>query len=173
MKPGMLPVLALDRARALIAAGLFAAADEELAFAVEQFRWRGVRQDRAEALVARAEAALLAGDETAAARWASLARREFLRRDNRRWAASAALVALQARSLRPASAGARLALAAEAAELARTLHGLDLGDDSRKAATSPSGRCWPPAGSTPPSTRRAGTDPRGGRTGWRPSCSGG
>ena len=133
VKPGMLPVLALDRARALIAAGLFAAADEELAFAVEQFRRRGVRQDRAEALVARAEAALLAGDETAAARWASLARREFLRRDNRRWAASAALVALQARSLRPASAGARLALAADAAELARTLHGLDLGDDSRKA----------------------------------------
>ena len=41
-----------------------------------------------------------------------LARREFLRRGNLRWAASAALVALRARSLRPASASARLAFAA-------------------------------------------------------------
>jgi CHAT domain-containing protein/tetratricopeptide (TPR) repeat protein len=148
VKPGILPVLALDRARALIAVGLFAEADEELAFAVDQFRRRRLQQDHAEALLARAEAALLAGDEVAAGRWASGARRQFLRRGNRRWAASAALVALRARSLRagslparslPArslgsgSAGGRLRLAAEASDLAGTLRDLDLTDDSRQA----------------------------------------
>ena len=133
VKTGMLPVLAVDRARALIAAGLFAEADEELAFAVDQFRRRRLQQEHAEALLARADAALLAGDEVAAGRWASGARREFLRRDNRRWAASAALVVLRARSLRSGSAGSRLALAVEASELAGTLHDLDLTDDSRQA----------------------------------------
>lgn len=133
VKPGMLAVLAVDRARALIAAGLFTDADEELAFAVEQFRRRRVQQDHSEALLARAEAALLAGDHAAAGRSASSARRAFLRRDNRRWAASAALVALRARSLRPTSGRTRLALAADAAELAGTLRELDLTDDSRQA----------------------------------------
>jgi CHAT domain-containing protein/tetratricopeptide (TPR) repeat protein len=133
VKPGMLAVLAVDRARALTAAGLFAEADEELAGAVEQFRRRRSQQDHAEALLARAEAALLAGAEKAAGRWAAHARREFLRRDNRRWAASAALVALRARSLRPGSAGSRLALAAEARDLAGTLRGLGLAEDSRQA----------------------------------------
>jgi hypothetical protein len=133
VKTGMLPVLAVDRARALIAAGLFAEADEELAFAVDQFRRRRLQQEHAEALLARADAALLAGDVVAAGRWASGARREFLRRDNRRWAASAALAALRARSLRSGSAGSRFALAVEASELAGTLHDLDLTDDSRQA----------------------------------------
>jgi CHAT domain-containing protein len=133
VKPGMLPVLALDRARALTAAGLYAAADTELAVAAEQLRRRRVRQDHAEVLLVRGEAALLAGDDVAAGRWATLARRGFLRRGNARWAASAALVALRARWLRPGRGDARLALAAQASELAGTLHELDLADDSRQA----------------------------------------
>jgi CHAT domain len=133
VKPGMLPVLALDRARALIAVGLFAEADRELAFAVDQFRRRRLQQDHAEALLARAEAALLAGGERAAGRWAAAARREFLRRDNRRWAALAALAALRARSLRPGTAAARHRLAAEAGTLAGALRDLGLADDSRQA----------------------------------------
>ena len=132
VKPGMLPVLALDRARALTAAGLYAAADAELAAAAELFRRRRVRQDHAEVLLARGEAALLAGDDAAAGRWAGQARREFRRRGNDRWAASAALVALRARWLQP-SRGSRLTLAAQAAQLAGTLARLDLADDSRQA----------------------------------------
>ena len=132
VKPGMLPVLALDRARALTAAGLYAAADAELAAAAELFRRRRVRQDHAEVLLARGEAALLAGDDVAAARWAAQARREFRRRGNDRWAASAALVVLRARWLQSARGSPRV-LAARAAQLAGTLGALGLADDSRQA----------------------------------------
>jgi len=132
VKPGMLPVLALDRARALTAAGLYAAADAELAAAAELFRRRQVRQDHAEVLLARGEAALLAGDDVAAGRWATQARREFRRRGNDRWAASAALVVLRARWLQSARGSPRV-LAARAAQLAGTLGALGLAEDSRQA----------------------------------------
>jgi CHAT domain-containing protein len=132
VKPGILPVLALDRARALIAAGLLAEADEQLAYALEQFRRHRLRQDHAEAQLARAEAALLAGDDAAARRWAARARHGFLRRDNHRWAAVAALVAMRARTARSMPSTARRA-AAEAHDLADTLRDLGLAEYSRQA----------------------------------------
>ena len=60
--PSALPVLAVDRARALLAAGLYGDADRELASALDDFRRQHLSQDYAEAQLARAEAALLAGD---------------------------------------------------------------------------------------------------------------
>ncbi|MFF5296104.1 CHAT domain-containing protein [Paractinoplanes globisporus] len=94
--PGRLPALAMERARALIAAGLFREADREVAGAVAQMGEQGQDHYRAEALQTRAEAALLAGRPAAAAEWAAAARAGFLRRGNRRRAALAELLTLRA-----------------------------------------------------------------------------
>ncbi|HEX7746607.1 MAG TPA: CHAT domain-containing protein [Micromonosporaceae bacterium] len=94
--PGVLPLLGLDRARALLAAGLFKEADAELAASHAQLRAQGMNQDEGEALVARAEAALLAGRPANASQWAGQARRCFTRRQNHRWSALAELVDLRA-----------------------------------------------------------------------------
>ncbi|MEU4242898.1 CHAT domain-containing tetratricopeptide repeat protein [Actinoplanes sp. NPDC026619] len=94
--PGRLSGLYLETARALVAAGLFAEADRELADSVALAT--ELRQDhtRAEALQGRAEAALLAGRPEAALEWAAAARADFARRKNRRRAALADLLALRA-----------------------------------------------------------------------------
>ncbi len=84
----------------------------------------------AQALLLRAEAALIAGQPPAAARWADQARTRFLRRGNRRQAALAALIALRARQ---AAAAARPELAAQAGDLAAALHELGLPEDARVA----------------------------------------
>jgi tetratricopeptide (TPR) repeat protein len=125
VKPGVLPVLAVDRARALLAAGLYREADRELAFALGQFRRQRLTQDYAEAQLARAEVALLAGQPAVARRWAVRARTGFLRRHNSRWAALAALLALRAEQ----AAGGSAPLAGRARALAETLHGLGLAED--------------------------------------------
>ena len=125
VKPGMLPVLAVDRARALLAAGLYREADRELAFALERFRRQRLTQDYAEAQLARAEVALLAGQPASARRWAVRARTGFRRRHNARWAALAALLALRAEQ----AADARAPLAGQARALAGTLRGLGLAED--------------------------------------------
>ncbi|NUT32137.1 MAG: CHAT domain-containing protein, partial [Hamadaea sp.] len=96
VSPGMLPVLSLDRARALLAAGLFADADAELAVALDRLGRQRLTQDHAEAHLVRAEVALLAGRPGTAARWAGQAYRLFQARDNPRWAGRARLVALRA-----------------------------------------------------------------------------
>ena len=129
--PGMLPVLSLDRARALLAAGLFAEADRELAGALRRLGRQRAGQDHAEAQLARAEAALLAGSPAAARRFAERARGLFQRRDNPRWTARAQLVALRADLAGP---GPRArAVAERAAELRETLRGLHLAEDARTA----------------------------------------
>ena len=128
--PGVLPVLGLDRARALVAGGLFREADAELATAVALLREQGMHQDEGEALLVRAEAALLAARHAEARRWAGRAKRLFTRRQNHRWAALADLVDLRAAYPlgRPGVAFARRAdaMAARLAEL-----GLD--EDARVA----------------------------------------
>ncbi|GAB2571284.1 CHAT domain-containing protein [Paractinoplanes abujensis] len=125
--PGRLPTLAVERARALVAAGLFGAADRELALAVEQARAQGQDNTVAEALHVRAEAALLAGRATAAASWAAEARAAFVRRGNPRRAAPAALLGLRATPFSPATA-------AQARRLAAALRRLGLSEDARVAA---------------------------------------
>jgi CHAT domain-containing protein len=128
--PGCLPVLAMDRARALLAAGLAADAATELDSAISSFRRQRLEQDQAEAELARSQAALGAGDHAAARRWAATAGRRFRRRGNDAWAAVAELTRLRARS---ASAGRPGNTAAEAVRLAGRLRGCGLSDDAAVA----------------------------------------
>jgi tetratricopeptide (TPR) repeat protein len=99
LAPGMLPVLSLDRSRALLAAGLYTDADRELQRVVRQLGGQRLSQDLAEAHLARAEAALLADRPAAARRHAARAGARFERRDNPRWAARAELLGLRAEQL--------------------------------------------------------------------------
>jgi len=132
LAPGMLPVLSLDRARALLAAGLFTDADRELQHVVRQLAGQRLSQDLAEAHLARAEAALLADRPTAAHRHAARARTQFVRRDNPRWAARAELVGVRAAQL----AGGRRAggVLEEADRVHDRLASLGLAEDARIAA---------------------------------------
>ena len=82
--PGRLAALDVERARALVAAGLFREADRCLAGALAQAGAQGQDHTRADALQVRAEAALLAGRPAAAAEWSAAARADFHRRGNRR-----------------------------------------------------------------------------------------
>jgi tetratricopeptide (TPR) repeat protein len=132
LAPGMLPVLSLDRARALLAAGLYTDADRELQRVVRQLGGQRSSQDLAEAHLARAEAALLADRPTAAREHATRARAWFERRDNPRWAARAELVGLRAEQL----AGKRAHGVLEEADRAcNRLESLGLPEDARVAAT--------------------------------------
>jgi tetratricopeptide (TPR) repeat protein len=132
LAPGMLPVLSLDRARVLLAAGLFTDADRELQQVVRQLGGQRLSQDLAEAHLARADAALLAGRPTAARRHAARARARFEQRDNPRWAAKAELLGLRAEQLAglPAT-GVR----EEAVRACERLESLGLAEDARVAAT--------------------------------------
>ena len=67
LAPGRLAALAVERARALVAAGLFTEADRELADAAEQAAAQRLSHIYADAVLVRAEAALLAGRPSAAA----------------------------------------------------------------------------------------------------------
>jgi CHAT domain-containing protein len=130
-RAGMLPVLAVDRARALTAAGLFREADRELADASARFQLQRLGQDYAEAQLARAEAALLGGEPTAARDWARLAGRRFSHRHNMRWASLASLIALRAEF---AAGGKSIRLAGKARALAATLRDEGMEEDARVAA---------------------------------------
>lgn len=132
--PGMLPVIRLDQARALLAAGLGQEAARHLDEALPRLRRQRGTQDVAEAEVARAAAALLVGDLALARRRARSAERTLLRRGNIRWAAIAALAALRAdtatalrrRSVPPA-------LPIDAVKLADHLRALLLEDETALA----------------------------------------
>lgn len=145
--PGRLPSLAIERARALVAAGLFREADRELAAALAQARAQGQDHAVADALQVRAEAALLAGRNTAAASFAAECRALFLRRGNRRRAALAALLALRA-----GPPDAR-----RAARLATTLRRLALPEDAR-VADLVAARAVPLTGRGSPAHRAAALD---------------
>jgi tetratricopeptide (TPR) repeat protein len=131
---GQSPVYAavyhLDRAQVLLAAGLFREADQDLAHAVDLFRAGGVRQDQAEAELARAQVALLEGRWLAARTLAGRARRRFVGRGSDGWALLAGYASVAAR----VGEGAGLtAAAAEAAALADRLVAAGLADEARRA----------------------------------------
>jgi tetratricopeptide (TPR) repeat protein len=138
LAPGRLPELAVERARALVAAGLSREADLELAFATGQAHRLQQSHVYADALQTRAEAALLAGRPQAVADWAGQARDRFLERRNARRAALAELLVLRAQFAEaPALAGPALAgpaLAGPARALAARLYRLGLPEDARVAA---------------------------------------
>jgi tetratricopeptide (TPR) repeat protein len=127
---GLLTISALERARALQAAGLADEAGRELDGAIELFRQQRLSQDQAEAELARAQSALATGDLPSARGWSERARRRFRRRGNQTWAALAALTQLQV----DFAAGRRpLALARRADLIAAQLRSLGLRHDAETA----------------------------------------
>jgi hypothetical protein len=141
LAPGRLAALAVERARALVAAGLFTEADHELAGAVEQAAAQQLSYTYADAVQVRAEAALLAGRPRAAAQWAQLAWSRFQGRDNARRAALASLLELRAdlavasehAAAEDVSAEHTGAIAGRAQALAERLARLGLPEDARVA----------------------------------------
>ncbi|GAB3875086.1 hypothetical protein GCM10029964_018300 [Kibdelosporangium lantanae] len=125
---GMLPVLAVERARALLAAGLHRDAATELDFALDTFPRTRMDQEHAEAQLTRAQAALAAGDLPGARTWANRAEGRFRRRGNETWAAVAAVTRLRAEF----AAGSRV-VARHAADLAHRLGELGLANDAEAA----------------------------------------
>jgi CHAT domain-containing protein len=129
--PSALPVLAMDKARALLSVGLANDAARELDTAILSFRQQRLEQDHAEAELARAQAALAADDMAAASYWASDAMRRFRRRGNDACAYVAELTRLRARAMSPRSPGS---IAAEALLIADRLRGCGLRNDASLAA---------------------------------------
>jgi tetratricopeptide (TPR) repeat protein len=137
--PGVLPSLETDRARALLAAGLADDAAAALDAAIAAFRRQRRDQHLAEAELARAQAAQMAGDLTGARRWAGLALRRFRGRGNHAWAALAELTRLRAAfaggppGRRPSARRGHERIAAEAEELAGRLRAHGLPKDAAQA----------------------------------------
>jgi tetratricopeptide (TPR) repeat protein len=128
--PGNLPVLATDKARALLAVGLARDAADELDAAMASFRRQRLDYDLAEAELARAEAARATGELAAASRWAAAAERRFRRRGNEARADLAALTRLRAQLT---TSGHRTRIPAEAILLADRLRGRGLARDAEVA----------------------------------------
>ena len=91
-------ILKMDRARVLTEAGLVASAEKALLEAEDEFKLLRASKDRADAQLARAECALVAGEMVAAARLGRSAQVIYRKRGSERWANVATLVALQARA---------------------------------------------------------------------------
>ncbi|MGW3342132.1 CHAT domain-containing protein [Nonomuraea rubra] len=130
VNPGFLPVLALDRARALLAVGLTDEAGHTLDQAIDGFRRQRLMQDYAEAELARAQCALDAGRHAEARDWARRAETHFRRRGSAAWARRAELMRLRsdlARGTAPRSVARR------AWDLAARFAELDMPDDGEMA----------------------------------------
>jgi tetratricopeptide (TPR) repeat protein len=127
---GMQAVLAVDKARALLVAGLHSEAGRELDGALSRFPRVHMDQEHAEAELVRAHVALLAGDPTQARSWAHRAERRFRRRGNMTWAAVAALTTRRAEF---ACGRPPVRVAADATDLAGNLYALGLDNDAERA----------------------------------------
>ncbi|MFY1575953.1 CHAT domain-containing protein [Verrucosispora sp. WMMD703] len=90
------PALLLDRFELLLSVPLVDEAVQVAATAIRELRSRGMASDLAEALLAQARAALLAGDLDTATGSAAAARNRFRRQGRRTWAAFARHVELRA-----------------------------------------------------------------------------
>ncbi|WP_341716122.1 CHAT domain-containing protein [Micromonospora sp. FIMYZ51] len=90
------PALLLDRVELLLSVPLVDEAVQVAAVAIRELRRRGMASDLAEALLAQARAALLAGDLDTATAAAAAARTRFRRQGRRTWAAFARHVELRA-----------------------------------------------------------------------------
>ncbi|MBB5953949.1 tetratricopeptide (TPR) repeat protein [Saccharothrix tamanrassetensis] len=127
---GMLAVLAGDRARALLAAGLPSEAATELDTFLGRVPELRMGHEHAEAELTMARARLAAGDPAEARRWAALARRRFHRRRNDTWTAVAELAMLRADF---AAGNVTVRGARSAARLADRLRLLGLRNDADEA----------------------------------------
>jgi tetratricopeptide (TPR) repeat protein len=127
----LLPVVAVDRARVLLAAGLCSEAVTELDGALALFAGQRLTQEYGEAELVRAQAAHAAGDPAAARLWARRAERRFHRRGNETWAAVALLARLRAEFPPPRRRAA--AFVARADQVADRLAELGLANDAEAA----------------------------------------
>ncbi|MFC5826408.1 CHAT domain-containing protein [Nonomuraea insulae] len=130
LNPGFLPVLALDRARALLAVGLTDEAGRTLDRAIDGFRKQRLMQDYAEAELARAQCALDAGRHDEARAWARRAEAHFRRRGSTSWALRAVLMRLRSDLAQGAAPGS---VARRAGDLAERFAELDMRDDGEMA----------------------------------------
>jgi tetratricopeptide (TPR) repeat protein len=127
---GFAAVHRFDRAQVLLAAGLLNEADADLRAAIEHYRSSRAHQDLAEAELARARVALLAGRPQEAARLAGAARSRFLRRGSPVWALIADLVQARARLDQDLSVRR---VSVQAGALAESLAAAGLAEDARVA----------------------------------------
>jgi hypothetical protein len=125
--PSWVPVLVVDKARALLAVGLSDDAIGELGNAIAAFRRQRLDQDLAQAELALAQAALAARELPVARRWALAAQRRFRRQGNDACAHLAELTRLRSRFI---AAGRPGPIAAEAVLLAGKLRGCGLPNDA-------------------------------------------
>jgi tetratricopeptide (TPR) repeat protein len=130
---GMLFVLAVEKARALLAAGLCVDAAGVLDAALPRFPGLGMNQEHAEAELTRAQVGLAVGDHATARQWAGQAQRRFRRRHNETWAAVAELTRLRAEFAESTDGRRAAKVAAAAAELADRLRELGLDNDAEAA----------------------------------------
>lgn len=131
LDPSILPQLRLAQADALLAAGLAEDAARNLDGALPEMRRNGDHRNLAAAEVTRASAALVDGDHATARRYASSARRRFLRRGNAAWAAIAALIRLRSEAVAALDSGRPpAALPGKALALAGELESLRLSDEA-------------------------------------------
>lgn len=131
--PGLVPRTQIDRARALLAAGVADEAARYLDDALPELREHRISQDLAEAELTRAAAALLQGDYTLARTLAESARRKFTKRESESWAEVAALTKMRAEaSAALATPGGRVSRA-RAAALAERLSAVGLTDEAAMA----------------------------------------
>jgi tetratricopeptide (TPR) repeat protein len=128
--PGVLPVVLIDKAKALLAAGLAEEAGRELDDALRLSRQQRLSQDYAEAELLRAQVALASGDLVTAGTWANRASSHARRRGNGAWTALADLTRLRVRYETGRSPGA---VATRAARLAEQLRALGLRHDAVSA----------------------------------------
>jgi tetratricopeptide (TPR) repeat protein len=128
--PSYLPVIGVEKAQVLIAAGLTTDADRELAEALDLLSRQRVTVTWGEAELARSQLALLIGDVGAARRWAALAGRRFRRRQDMAWSNLATLAGIQAAFAGRARPGA---LARRCASVSARLSAAGLFDDARTA----------------------------------------
>ncbi|MEV0310855.1 CHAT domain-containing protein [Nonomuraea fuscirosea] len=156
LNPGFLPVLALDRARALLAVGLTDEAGRTLDRAADGFRRQRLMQDYAEAELARAQCALDAGRHDEARDRARQAETHFRRRGSTAWALRAALMRLRAELALGKAPGS---VARRAGDLAARFAELDMRDDAEMARLVAI-RALVAAGTVPATTAK----PRGGRS---------
>ncbi|GDY30229.1 CHAT domain-containing protein [Gandjariella thermophila] len=134
LSPSFLPKLRMDQAEALLAAGLAEEAARHLDEALPEMRRHRDHQNLAEAEAFRAAAALIDDEPALARKLATSARRRFLRRGNRAWAAIAALTRLRAEAKAPLERGRVPAtLPQRAQSLAEELAALRLIDESAVA----------------------------------------
>jgi len=158
--PAFLPVLATDKARALLAVGLARDAAIELDGAMAAFRLQRLDYDLADAELARSEAALATGELAPASRWAAAAERRFRRRGNEARADLAALTRLRAQL---ASSARRTRIPAEATRLAGRLRARGLANDADMAELL-TVRALTAGGHADEATRRLAVVRRRGRT---------